>query len=212
MVGGGAAARGGEHVAEGIIAKAAQSTLRDAVGPAERAAAGDAARDTATKVGSDAARGAEDAATHVGERQHYDFNMVENPGPLATDEYGRAAQNFAGGRYTAEVTTEDTVLFRGGAKGTSLGQYFSADPPVGELQTRIDNAVETIWKDGQGGYQGTSIVDTGYAVHIPKGTTIYTGPVASRGGSLVGGAKDQIFIHHPWDIDGLHAIDSWPLA
>jgi hypothetical protein len=211
MVGGGAAARGGEHAAEGIIAKAAQSTLRDAVGPTGRAVERDAARGAATHVGDEAARGAENAASHLGEAQHYEFNMVENPGPLAGDEYGRAAQNFAGGRYNAEVTSEDTVLFRAGEKGTPLGQYFTREPPVGELQARIDNAVERVWRDGEGHYQGTSIVNTGYAVHIPKGTTIFTGPVASRGGALVGGAKDQIFVLKPWEIDGLHAIDSWPL-
>lgn len=208
MAGEAAAARAGEHVAEGIVARAAKDVLRDAVGAGGEAGARDAER---AGAGDAAIHAADRLAAHPGEEAHYTYNMVDNPGPLATDQYGQAAQNFAGGRYNAEVTTEDRVLFRGGKHDEPLGQYFSEDPPVGELQTRIDNAVERYWLDNEGRYQGTSIVDTGYAVLVPKGTTIFKGPVASRGGILVGGARDQIFIHRPWTIDGLHALDHWPL-
>jgi len=72
MVGGGGAARAGEHAAEGIIAKAAKSVLRDAEGAAGKSAARDAesaaARDTTRVAESDLARTAEhDGALTVGD-------------------------------------------------------------------------------------------------------------------------------------------------
>ena len=58
MAGGGAAAREGEKVAEGIIAKAAKSVLRDAEGAAGRDAARAAARDGADAAARSGARDA----------------------------------------------------------------------------------------------------------------------------------------------------------
>ncbi len=34
---------------------------------------------------------------------------------------------------------------------------------------------------------GESVIDTVYAIKIPKGTTVYTGPVGSQGGAYYGG-------------------------
>lgn len=140
----------------------------------------------------------------------YTYNMVDNPGPLDP----KHAQNFAGGRYDVEVTTEDLVLFRGGNSQYATGSYWTDEPPMGEIQTRMDYAVEKYWLDADGNYpapngKATSLVDTGYAVLIPKGTTIYTGPVASHGGVLAGGGPDQI--HIPWDTPGLTPLASWDL-
>lgn len=136
--------------------------------------------------------------------------MVDDPGALADDAFDNVAKTFAGGRYDVEVTTEDVVLFRGGDSQRSLGQFFSESPPMGEIQVRMDYAVERYWLDGDGNYTGTSIVDTGYAVLIPSGTTIYRGPVGSRGDGLPGGAE-QIFIPKPWSMDGVEALAGWGL-
>ncbi|GLR26284.1 hypothetical protein GCM10007875_13730 [Limnobacter litoralis] len=46
----------------------------------------------------------------------YHFNMVENPGPLASLP-GSPAANFAGGKYNQKVLQEDTIYYRGGASG-----------------------------------------------------------------------------------------------
>lgn len=62
MAGEQAAARAGEHVAEGIVASAAKSVLRDAVGPGAHAAARDVARDAATHAPAAALSDAERTA------------------------------------------------------------------------------------------------------------------------------------------------------
>ena len=140
----------------------------------------------------------------------YKFDSVRDPGPLAKPSMGVAAQNFSGGKYDATVLSEDLVLFRGG-DSNELGQYFTESPPLSEVQSRIDYAVEKHWLDSKGHYQGTSIVDTGHAVLIPQGTTIYSGPTAGRGGALAGGGE-QIFIEKPWNIPGVQHLASWPLT
>ena len=54
--------------------------------------------------------------------------------------------------------------------------------------------------------------DKVYKIKIPKGTTIYDGPVGSQGGIYQGGLnKEQIFIDSPWNLDGVEVIDSWPI-
>lgn len=53
----------------------------------------------------------------------------------------------------------------------------------------------------------TSIVDTNYAIKIPKGTTVYTWPVGPQGGAYCGGYDImQTFIETPWKIDGVEVI------
>jgi hypothetical protein len=54
--------------------------------------------------------------------QNYEYNMIENPGPLAEMD-NNPAQNFYGGRYNSDVLSQDTVLYRAGdASGNPLGQ------------------------------------------------------------------------------------------
>lgn len=141
----------------------------------------------------------------------YDYNMVENPGPLA-EMRGKPAKNFYGGRYNAEVLTEDRVLYRAGNSKEALGQWFSETPPESVIKTRIDMAVRPQWIDPKTGVMtGESVLDTTYAIKIPKGTTIYTGPVGGQGGIYCGGPdKFQIYIREPWNLD-VKIVDIKPL-
>jgi len=47
---------------------------------------------------------------------------------------------------------------------------------------------------------------------VPKGTTVYEGPVGYQGGPYLGG-QDQIqtFISSPWAIDGVKVVSEAPL-
>jgi hypothetical protein len=115
------------------------------------------------------------------------------------------AATFRGGRYTARTLEQDTTYYRAGTADRPYGQFFSEDRPVGEIQTRIDKAIPPEWPDGT-----PAPLDTGYAINIPAGTTVYEGEVASQGGWYMGGTG-QTFIPHPWDIPGANVLDSWPL-
>jgi len=114
------------------------------------------------------------------------------------------AITFGGGRYTTSVLETDTVLYRAGAD-RELGQFFSSEPPVGVLQTRIDKAIPPVWPDGN-----PAPLHTGYAVNIPAGTTIHTGSVANQGGLYMGGTE-QIVVQKPWEIPGVEVVGRWPL-
>ncbi len=145
--------------------------------------------------------------------QNYEYNMIENPGPLAEMD-NNPAKNFFGGRYNSEVLGQDKVFYRAGdANGKPLGQYFVSEPPVSATQVRIDSAIKPQWIDIKTGVlTGTSPLNTVYAVKIPAGTTIYTGPVASQGGVFAGGSEImQIFIDKPWTIKGVEILGQLPL-
>jgi hypothetical protein len=145
------------------------------------------------------------------DREAYQYNMVENPGPLA-EMRGNPAANFAGGRYDEVSLPEDRVLYRGGdSQGSPLGQWFSTEPAESVAQVRIDTAVRPQWIDPKtGGWGGASPVDTVYAVKIPADTKVYPGPVANQGGVYVGGGH-QIFIPEPWKIREVAPVGSEPL-
>ena len=115
------------------------------------------------------------------------------------------AQTFRGSKYASIKLEEDTVLYRAGVKGTPLGQFYSSDKPVGVLQTRIDKAIPYEWPGGQ-----KAPLDTGYAIKIPKDTTIHVGQVANQGGIFMGGTR-QIVVEEPWNIPGVEVIEEWPL-
>ncbi|KTS06131.1 DUF6531 domain-containing protein [Microbacterium testaceum] len=116
------------------------------------------------------------------------------------------AETFSGGVYRTSVLDADTVLYRAGStQGSPLGQFFSTDPPVGVIQTRIDKAIPPVWPDGT-----PAPLDTGFAVHIPAGTQIHTGTVANQGGLYMGGTE-QIVVQKPWEIPGVQVVDQWPL-
>jgi len=69
------------------------------------------------------------------------------------------AATFRGSQYTGRVLGEDTVLYRAGTANEPLGQFFSAEKPVGVMQTRIDKAIPPVWPGGQ-----PAPLDTGFAV------------------------------------------------
>ena len=146
----------------------------------------------------------------IGPLPGYQYNMVNNPGPLAAMQNNPAA-NFASGQYNAIVLTEDTVFYRGGTAGKPLGQWFTQTPPTSIAAVRIDSAVQAQWIDPVSGTLiGQSPLDTSFSVSIPKGTTIYQGPVGYQGGISIGGGN-QIFISKPWNIPGVNVIGSTPL-
>ena len=76
---------------------------------------------------------------------------------------------------------------------------------MGEIQTRIDKAIPPVWPDGT-----PAPIDTGYAVRIPAGTTVYEGEVANQGSWYMGGTN-RVFIPEPWNIPGTQVLNSWPL-
>ena len=143
---------------------------------------------------------------------NYEFNMIENPGPL-TQIMDNPAKNFDGGRYNVEVLAEDTIFYRAGQSGKPLGQWFTTEVPDSVAKVRIDTAVKPQWIDPiTGELTGTSVVDTVYAIKVPKGTVTYIGPVGPQGGIYCGGYdKIQIFIETPWKIDGIEVVDSFTL-
>ena len=143
---------------------------------------------------------------------NYQYNMIENPGPLV-EAADNPAKNFYGGRYNVNVLEEDTIFYRAGQSGKPLGQWFTSEAPESVAKVRIDTAVKPQWiNQTTGELTGTSIVDTAYAIKIPKGTITYTGPIGPQGGVYCGGYdKLQTFIETPWKINGIEVIDSFPL-
>ncbi|NJP98432.1 RHS repeat protein [Nonomuraea sp. FMUSA5-5] len=147
------------------------------------------------------------------------YAFVHNPitaaDPLGLTAYGgpggkhvldeQPATSFTGWRYTERILEQDTVLYRAGHHDLPLGQYFSVEKPQGVLQARIDKALPPKWDDGT-----ECVLDTGFAVKIPKGVTVYEGEIANQG-SLYMGGTGQIFIPKPWTIPGVEVLDSWPL-
>jgi Pretoxin HINT domain len=125
------------------------------------------------------------------------------PGGRLPDEI---ISTFMGGRYTSRVLENDTVFYRAGVEGSPLGQFFDNMPPLGVIQTRIDNAIPLKWPTGQ-----PAPLDTGFAISIPRGTIIYEGLVAPQGGIFLGGTY-QAFIPKPWNVPGVRRILDWPLG
>jgi hypothetical protein len=113
---------------------------------------------------------------------------------------------FMGREYKAYELQEDVVLPRAGEEGKGLGQYFSRDAPVSEIQTRIDKAVLPKWPNGD-----TSTIDFVHHVKIPSGTVVYVGEIANQGGFYLGGTQ-QIVVVQPWNVPGVKVISSTPLG
>ena len=147
-----------------------------------------------------------------GDLHDYEFNGMTNPGPLAALP-STPNRNFYGGRYNTSVLQEDTILYRAGNSHNPMGQWFTVEVPNSRAQVRIDTAVKDIWMNLDGSYTGQSPIDKVYKLKIPKGTTIYEGPVGSQGGIYLGGIdKQQIFIDSPWNIEGVEVLDSWAIS
>ncbi len=132
----------------------------------------------------------------------YQYNMIENPGPLAEMD-DQPAKNFYGGRYNMEILQEDRIMYRAGDSQKEYGRWFTSEPPASVAKVRIDTAVKPYWiNPAKGIWTGSSPINCVYAVKIPKGTTIYTGPVGPQGGVHVGGYDImQTFIELPQEIE-----------
>lgn len=66
------------------------------------------------------------------------------------------------------IIDNNISLYRAGTADKPLGQFFSSEPPISILHTRIDNAVLPEWPNG-----AKSPVDTVFRVKILSGTKIY---------------------------------------
>ena len=115
------------------------------------------------------------------------------------------AGTFAGGRYTSRVIEKDMVLYRAGDAKKPLGQFFSKNKPISEIQTRIDKAIPPIWPGG-----AKSPINTAFKVQIPAGTTIHTGRIGSQGNHFLGGTQ-QVVIEKPWLLNGVKVLEGSPL-
>ena len=116
-------------------------------------------------------------------------------------------------RYNVRVLEEDEIFYRGGeAGGWELGEYYTREPPTSAAAVRIDSAVRDVWTDQRtGAWKGRSPIDWVYPVRVPKGTTIYEGPVGSQGGVHLGGDDQmQIYIEKPW-LQGATALPGYPI-
>jgi hypothetical protein len=121
-----------------------------------------------------------------------------NPGPLDDG----IASTFSGGRYKVVSLKEDTILYRAGTESNPYGQFFSVEPPISEIQTRIDKAVLPVWPGG-----GKSPIDTVFELKIPAGTKVYVGEVGSQSTAFIGGTE-QIVVLQPWALDGVEVMGS----
>lgn len=117
----------------------------------------------------------------------------------------RFSDTFLASRYKTYQLSDDFIFYRGGSSEQGFGQFLSFDKPSSELLVRIDKAVRPLWSNG-----GRSIVDTGYALKIPKDTIVHVGDVSSQSGIFLGGTR-QIFVDRPWLLPGAKVIDSYAL-
>ncbi|MGO5443539.1 hypothetical protein ACTQXY_08450 [Faecalimonas sp. LCP19S3_D12] len=132
----------------------------------------------------------------------YQYNLIENPGPLA-ELPNLPIKNFYGGRYNVEVLQEDRIMYRAGNAENPYGRWFRSEPPASVANVRIDTAVKILWIDPKTGmWESSSYIDYVYAIKVPKGTTVYTGPVGPQGGAYMGGYNVmQTYIDAPWSFE-----------
>jgi hypothetical protein len=117
----------------------------------------------------------------------------------------RVASTFIGDRYSTYHLKADHVFYRSGTETGELGQFFSFERPKSVIQTRIDHAIPPIWPDGK-----SAVIDTGFSIKAPKGTTVHVGESTQQGGVFLGGTS-QIVIENPRFIDGLAIIEKFSL-
>ena len=132
----------------------------------------------------------------------YQYNLIENPGPLA-EIPNLPIKNFYGGRYNVEVLQEDRIMYRAGNAENPYGRWFTSEPPASVANVRIDTAVKIQWIDPKTGvWESSPYIDYVYAIKVPKGTTVYTGPVGPQGGAYMGGYNVmQTYIDAPWSFE-----------
>ena len=120
------------------------------------------------------------------------------PGPLNKGY----RETFLGFRYKDYVLEKDITVYRAGAKNLPIGDYFSFDNPISEIQVRMDKAIKHVWPTGK-----LSVIDIVQEVKIPKGTHIYVGTVANQKDFYFGGTH-QIVIPQAKEIRGVQVINS----
>lgn len=111
--------------------------------------------------------------------------------------------SFKDAQFNVVELEEDVVLYRGGQKHRTMGQFFARKPPAKRYDVRFNSAVLTEW----------SSLDTVYEVRIPRNTILFDGYIAPQGNFHLGFGQ-QIFIRKPWMIPGLEesarVVDRWP--
>ncbi len=153
----------------------------------------------------------------AGDAKEYEFNDG-TPGPLGdrkkydpqNKKWALPIEGFKGGHYDIETLPDDKVFYRVGDATMAWGQWWTDTPLQSEAQYRMDVAVKREWAD-----PATGEVEAGktksqeekvlwcYAAKIPRGTTVYVGPVGSQGGVFMGGSSTvQYFIPKAWQLDG----------
>ena len=102
-------------------------------------------------------------------------------------------KTFARGRYTARTLEKDVILYRAGSSrelidpDKYLGQFFSKDKPISEIQVRIDKAILPKWPGG-----AISQIDMIFEVKVPVGTVVYSGKAGYQSGVFVGQTKQIV--------------------
>ena len=109
-----------------------------------------------------------------------------NPSDLSQD----VANSFNGATYKEIKLENDMTFYRVyGGKADKIGSYMSATPQNGGMQSQIYLALNPEW-----GNTASKICE----VHVPAGTTIYSGTAAPQvinngTGTLIGG-ENQVYI------------------
>jgi hypothetical protein len=110
--------------------------------------------------------------------------------PVLSNEF---TKTFARGRYTARTLEKDVILYRAGSSrelidpDKYLGQFFSKDKPISEIQVRIDKAILPKWPGG-----AISQIDMIFEVKVPAGTVVYSGKAGYQSGVFVGQTKQIV--------------------
>ena len=156
-------------------------------------------------------------ADHAGDVTDYAFNDL-NPGPLGdrkkydpqNKKWALPIEGFKGGHYDTLTLETDKIFYRVGDATAPWGQWWTDAPLQSEAQYRLDVAVKREWSNA-----ATGEIESGktksqeekvlwcYAAKIPRGTTVYLGPVGSQGGVFMGGSATlQYFIPKAWQLEG----------
>ena len=121
--------------------------------PEDYALLGYGAAKTVTNIAKNSiAKGAAAKATAkgIGTNQNYQFNMVENPGPLSQVSNipkDNPALNFSGGKYNSIILDKDIVLYRAGKGGGGKNALGQCEPP--RLYRRVDCLSQAALSDSQ---------------------------------------------------------------
>lgn len=107
-----------------------------------------------------------------------------------------------------EILQEDRIMYRAGNSKNLYGRWFTSEPLAAVANIRIDVAVKIKWIDPKTGVcESSSYIDYIYAIKVPKGITIYIGPVEPQGGAYVGGYHImQTYIDAPWNFEVVSKI------